>query len=457
VESQPGQGTRFTLNMPLGKEHLLPEQVLEVPFGSADPYSKGLLPDLRAGEGERTISDAETITDTSQWKTPRRLSDRRTVYPSQIEIEAILPDMERQSSSKDGGFQAELPASSSLADGETVLVVDDNYDMRKYIVSVLSPHYQVLEAVNGEQGLETAISQKPEIILSDVMMSKMDGNQMLKAIRAHEQTSHIPMILLTAKASEDLRLESLEAGADDYLSKPFNSNELLSRVKNLLHLKSREKDLVKNVLKRYLPPDLVDKMMESQHELDGKPKAVTATILFSDLVGFTRTTSKLRATRMAGILNEYLAEMIEIIFEAGGTIDKFIGDAIMVIFGAPLEMTSSQQVEKACLCAMSMQGAMKKLNEKWQESRVAEIKMRIGIHHGPAVVGNFGSEQRTDYTAIGPVVNLASRIEGACAPGNVFISGEVSDYLPEEMFEDAGDFNLKGVQGETSLYKLMVM
>ena len=445
VESEPGKGTSFVISLAMGKDHFNPDEITEVAMGSKDPYFTGELPDRRLND-DPSLAAVEERLQEDKWGTPRRLEDRRSFYSSHLEkmgLETNLPPLETEVSS------AQLPA-----DAARVLVVEDNYDMRQYIRGILGGHYLVQEAVNGEEGLKKALEIKPDIILSDVMMPKMDGNQLLKALKANEQTRHIPMILLTAKASEDLRLEGLEAGADDYLSKPFNSNELFARIKNMLQLKSREKSLIENVLKRYMPPDLVDQMIESQKNLDGKPQALTATILFSDLVDFTSTTSKLRATRMAGILNDYLAEMIRVIFEAGGTIDKFIGDAIMVIFGAPLEMKSAKQVEKACLCAHSMQKAMVKLNQKWQENKISEIKMRIGIHHGPVVAGNFGSSQRTDYTAIGPAVNLASRIEGVCSPGEVFISGEVSDYLPEEMFEEAGEFTLKGVQGKSNLYKL---
>jgi adenylate cyclase len=102
-----------------------------------------------------------------------------------------------------------------------------------------------------------------------------------------------------------------------------------------------------------------------------------------------------------------------------------------------------------------MQEAMDELNAKWNEQDIPELKMRIGIHHGPTVVGNFGSQKRSDYTAIGPTVNMASRIESACEPGHAYVSGEICDYLPEEMVQDAGTFNLKGVSGEITLYKLV--
>ena len=109
----------------------------------------------------------------------------------------------------------------------------------------------------------------------------------------------------------------------------------------------------------------------------------------------------------------------------------------------------------AAACALAMQERMVGLNQRWEKEQIPELKMRIGIHHGPVVVGTFGCEERSDYTAIGPTVNMASRIEGVCEPGDVLISGELCDLLPEEMAEEAGSFQLKGIDGERRLYKLV--
>ena len=123
--------------------------------------------------------------------------------------------------------------------------------------------------------------------------------------------------------------------------------------------------------------------------------------------------------------------MNKVIFEFGGTIDKFIGDAVMVLFGAPQDMSAEQQVERATRCALAMNEALDRLAMSWTDERAVALKMRIGIHHGPAVVGNFGSEQRSDYTAIGPTVNFAARIESASEAGAVYVSESVAALLAE--------------------------
>ena len=348
-------------------------------------------------------------------------------------------------------------------EGELVLVVDDLPDMRDLISSSLNRrNYQVVTAPNGLRGLESAKKYHPDLIVTDWMMPQMSGPDLIKELKNGGELSSIPVILLTAKSDEESKLIGTEIGADAFLGKPFNDQELTCIVRNLLSLKAGQRQieklnqvLVENVLKRYLPPDLVDQIISGETTLEQEPESVAGTVLFSDLVGFTSLSGELRATKIARILNEYLTEMVHVIYDHGGTIDKFMGDAIMVIFGAPTPLFPKDQALKAATCAKAMQRKMQELNDRWAEQDVPRLKMRIGIHHGPLVVGTFGCEERSDYTAIGPTVNTASRIESICEPGQVFVSGEVCDFLPEEMAEKAGKFEFKGVTGERNLYRLV--
>ena len=157
---------------------------------------------------------------------------------------------------------------------------------------------------------------------------------------------------------------------------------------------------------------------------------------------------------MSELLNNYLSLMNEVIFKHGGTIDKFIGDAIMVLFGALVTLTPEEQARKACECALAMQAAMAALQPQIDRAKFGELRMRIGIHQGEAVVGNFGSNQRSDYTAIGPTVNFASRIESACTPGEVFVSATVGGFLNPGDAVSTGTFELKGMDAPQPLFLL---
>ncbi|MBT6488822.1 MAG: response regulator [Deltaproteobacteria bacterium] len=356
------------------------------------------------------------------------------------------------------------PQTDTRGQSQTILVVDDLEDMRVLITETLKKRsYNVVSACDGAQGLERARKLHPDIIISDWMMPKMTGPELIKELKSDAGLSSTPVILLTAKSDDESKLLGTQIGADAFLGKPFNSAELLSMIHNLLKLKEREKEVAKlnrhiteNVLKRYLPPNLIDDILKGRLKMEDEAQTMLVTLLFSDLSGFTAMSEHLGAEQMALLLNEYLTKMNEVIFAHGGTIDKFMGDGIMVIFGAPRKMPENQQAQQAVACGESMQRALSELCEKWSKKNISPVTMRVGIHQGLAIVGNFGSKQRSDYTAIGPTVNIASRIETSCAQKKVYISAEVAQYLQPGACTEIGDFKLKGIEELMKLYMVTI-
>ncbi len=332
---------------------------------------------------------------------------------------------------------------------QTVLIVEDNHDMRKFLYFLLKPYFRLLTAENGKLGLEKTITRKPDLILSDVMMPEMSGYDLLTALKKDEELKHIPIILLTAKADALMKAEGLESGADDYLAKPFNSRELLARIRTQLRLRKLQKEIMimrdqllemneklngqlqvnisellrASQFRQYLPPQLVNAILSKEQTAMVESRRKKLTIFFSDVVEFTRLTSELDPEDLSRILNHYLSEMTAIVNNHGGIIDKFIGDAILVHFG---DYDSKGEKEDACACvqmALDMQIRMRELSPYWIEEGFPEpLQIRCGIATGRVAVGNFGSKDRVDYTVIGSPVNLASRLQSKADPGGLLIS-----------------------------------
>jgi class 3 adenylate cyclase len=205
--------------------------------------------------------------------------------------------------------------------------------------------------------------------------------------------------------------------------------------------------LTESVLKRFLPPSLVQRAAKGNLSLDLRPEPKMVTVLFSDIVGFTQLSNTLRSKKVAEILNEYLTEMTSAVFKNGGTVDKFMGDAILALYGAPEELTPNEQVRRAIGTARDMHLALERLNEKWMAQGLPKLEFRCGIHQGTAVVGMFGGAERSDYTAIGPSVNIAARIQEAAEASSILVSAAVADYLEleEDTITKFSPLQLKGV------------
>ncbi len=411
VDSEPNRGTTFTIWLQTGTAHLPGEQILEVPT------------EIKASRGIVELADLDT--------------------------ESILEDEPDNDSEEN----------EETNDSGKILVVDDNSDLRGYVAQILRQvGYQVMTARNGHQGFQIAQKKQPQLIITDLMMPEVSGLDLIELIRAKEKLKGTPIILLTAKADELSRIEGREQGADAYLSKPFNDRELLAEVRNLLALKANERKVVElnnylteSVLKRFLPPAMVEKAAKGELVLDLHPEPRLITTLFSDIVGFTQLSNTLRSLRIADLLNQYLAAMTEAIFENGGTVNKFMGDGILAIFGAPEEISPQQQALSAIATGRQMLRSLQKLNQEWEAQGIVgndgppPVRFRCGIHQGTAVVGMFGGRERLDYTAIGPAVNIASRLQEAAQPNSILISASVADWLEDRTITKCSPLKLKGV------------
>lgn len=427
VESVYSKGTTFTVGLQTGMTHLPIDQIQDIPSEIQPHRATVELADLELETAEGVMGSVEE-------------SEIAEVNDADSTLPGVNPDSEA------GAF--------------SILVVDDNLDVRTYVSQILRQvGYRVRRAKNGQKGFEVALAHRPDLIITDLMMPLVSGIDMIRLIRQSQELKGTPIILLTAKADEMTRIEGAEEGADGYLSKPFNDRELLAGVRNLLALKAKERKITElytymkeSVLKRFLPPSLVERAAMGDLSLDVPPEPRLVTILFSDIVGFTGLANTLRSRRVAQLLNEYLETMTHAVFDHGGTVDKFMGDAILALFGAPEELTPNEQVRRAIGAARQMYRSLEQLNERWQAAGIVGgpngpplVRFRCGIHQGPAVVGMFGSSERSDYTAIGPAVNIASRLQEAAEPNSILISAAVAEYMADNSITRNKALQLRGI------------
>jgi class 3 adenylate cyclase len=211
--------------------------------------------------------------------------------------------------------------------------------------------------------------------------------------------------------------------------------------------KHRELEALSSKLAKYLSPQVYASIFEGRQEVKLASRRKKLTVFFSDIAGFTETTDKMESEDVTHLLNQYLTEMSRVALEYGATIDKYVGDAIMIFFGDP-ETRGVKADALACVeMATAMQKRMQELAAIWRDSGIeTPISCRIGIHTGYCTVGNFGSEDRMDYTIVGGTVNLASRLEHEAPPGGILISYETHAHVKDEIScEEMGRIQVRGI------------
>jgi class 3 adenylate cyclase len=315
-----------------------------------------------------------------------------------------------------------------------LLVVDDNEMNRDLLSRRFSARgFTVTTAVDGAQALAKIESEPFDLVLLDVMMPGLSGFDVLRTVRTKRSRSDLPVIMVTAKdQSEDIVL-ALRLGASDYVTKPIDFAVALARTDAHLSLKRAAEEIrrlaralelrnqfIRSTFGRYLSDDIVAGLLEGTEGLALGGQKRDVTILMSDLRGFTSVTEGLAPEAVVGILNSYLGTMVDIITKHNGTIDEFIGDAILVLFGAPVGR--QDDARRAVACAIEMQLAMAGVNERFRREWLPEVEMGIAVNTGPVVVGNIGSSKRTKYGVVGSHVNLTGRIESFTVGGQILIS-----------------------------------
>ncbi|MTI44139.1 adenylate/guanylate cyclase domain-containing protein [Roseibium hamelinense] len=247
---------------------------------------------------------------------------------------------------------------------------------------------------------------------------------------------------------------------------PTQDGGVVSVYADITELKKRERELGRKTtqleqlskqLAKYLSPQVYNSIFEGRQEVKIASSRKKLTVFFSDIAGFTETSDRLESEDLTQLLNHYLTEMSRIALAHGATIDKFVGDAILIFFGDP-ETRGVKEDAFACVkMAIAMQERMVELQDIWLSSGVARpLKCRVGIHTDYCTVGNFGSEDRLDYTIIGRGVNTASRLEALADPGRIVISYETYLQVRDEIeCRKIGEISVKGIAYPVSTYEVV--
>ena len=308
----------------------------------------------------------------------------------------------------------------------TILVVDDTPANLSLLSALLKGQYIVKVSVNGAKALDLIATAPPDLVLLDIMMPVMDGYEVCRRLKANPVTSHIPVIFLTARTEIEDEELGFSVGAVDFIHKPISPPIVVARVKTHLEIRSlyeslrKQNEFIKKTFGRYMSDEVVQKLLESPDGLKLGGESLTVTIVMTDLRGFAAISEKLPAETTVEMLNGYLSTMTDIIFKYSGTINEIIGDALLILFGAPT--MREDDADRALACALEMQLAMKMVNQRNRVLDLPNLEMGIGINTGKVVAGNIGSDMRVKYAVVGNNVNLAGRVESLTVGGQVLIT-----------------------------------
>ena len=279
----------------------------------------------------------------------------------------------------------------------------------------------------------------------------------VKVKKARSMDEILPADELKKMKSQLSRLK-LEAKLRRNLASEIEKQKQIAlAAQSVAQKKTKEMEVLSLQLAKYLSPQLYDSIFSGEKQVNIASSKKALTIFFSDLVGFTALSDKLDSDDLTNMLNFYLTEMSNIALEFGGTIDKYIGDAVMIFFGDPHSQGVAEDAINCVLMAIKMQKRMTELTDTWitDFGLTKPLEMRIGVNSGTCTVGNFGSESRLDYTVIGGEVNIASRLETLCKPGMILLSENTFELVHDKIAcHDRHDVHVKGIMGDVGTYEV---
>ncbi|MCX6928700.1 MAG: response regulator [Verrucomicrobia bacterium] len=334
-----------------------------------------------------------------------------------------------------------------------VLIVDDEPSNRELLRDPLEVHgYEIAEAENGEEALEMVAQRPPDVILLDVMMPRIDGYEVCRRLKKDSRTAPIPILMVTALSERMERLMGIAAGANDFLTKPVDLQEVALRVGHAAHLKAlfdqlqAERENAERLLLNTLPRAIAERMKKGEVNIADQHPDVT--VLVADLVGFTTLTTLIGPDQVVYLLNEIFSSFDVVAEKYGLEKIKTIGDAYMVAGGIPVPR--SDHAEAVAQMAIDMLDEIQRFNRSYN----ASINLRIGISTGPVVAGVIG-RRKFAYDLWGDTVNLACRLESLGQAGKILVSEATFERLKNKYrFDNGRSAEIKG-RGNENVFTLI--
>jgi adenylate cyclase len=346
-----------------------------------------------------------------------------------------------------------------MNDRPMVLVADDRVDNVELVCELLEMEgYRALGAYNGQEALDRIYESRPDLVILDLGMPLLNGYEVCERLKADPATAGIPVLILTAWAAPEQRVKGLQLGAEDYLAKPFDSRELMERVKTRLRAKQQADKLraaqqaIRETFARYVSRPVVERLLADPTQVSVGGTQQTVTVMFADLRGYTALAETLPPDQLVGVLNGHLTVAAGAVLACEGTISQYSGDLIMAIFNAPLPQPD--HALRAARAALRLRRDMAVYHTNLPEH--LRMEFGTGIVTGEAVVGNIGAREWLNYTAIGDAVNLAQRLEESAQGGEILISASTAEALgAAAQVEAKGLVRIRGRSEPVEVYALL--
>lgn len=337
-------------------------------------------------------------------------------------------------------------------DRALVLAVDDEPANLALLEKLLRYQgYDVVQAVDGHSALAAVAQHGPDLVCLDVLMPGLDGIEVCQRLRGQPAYAGLPILLLTALNRPEDKVRGLEAGADDFLSKPFDESELSARLRSLLRMKALQ-DRLADLLGRYVSDSVAAEVMRAPFEvrLGGDRRHVST--LFADIRGYTALASQHAPEQALDLLNRYLTVASQAVEQNGGTVADLLGDGVFAFFGAPV--LHSDDPARAVQAALDLQSGVSAL----EIPSLPEVRLQagIGITTGEVIAGNVGSENRMHYAVVGDPVNVAARLQSAAGPGQILVDAATHQAVEGHVIsQDLGNLRLAGKGDWTHVFNVV--